>query len=111
MVQVQKNHRGITTSIKLRRPSDFHCHFRDDKLQDAVAKLTMTWAYYGLAMPNNGPITTLEDAAAYRDKLARIAEENGYYHFKPLMTLYFTNLLTPKMVEWVALSEHITAIK
>src|SRR3989344_1481515 len=111
MVQIQKNHRGITTSITLRRPSDFHCHFRDGALQNAVVKYTMRWAHYGLAMPNNGPITTVEEAAAYRDKLARIAEENGYQHFHPLMTLYFTGMLTPRIIEEVAQSGFVIAIK
>lgn len=111
MVQVQKNHSGIVTSITLRRPSDFHCHFRDGELQNAVAKYTMRWAHYGLAMPNNGPVTTTEEAAAYRDKLTRIAEERGYHYFHPLMTLYYTNLLTPKIIEDVAQSGFVLAIK
>ena len=60
----------VPTTLRIRRPDDWHLHLRDGELMAAV--LPYTSAVYGRAivMPNLAPpVTTVAAAAAYRRRI------------------------------------------
>lgn len=75
-------------SITLKRPDDWHIHLRDDAyLARTVGDASR---YFGrvLVMPNLvPPVTSVELATAYRDRILKHAPEG----FSPMMALYLTD--------------------
>ena len=75
-------------SITLKRPDDWHIHLRDDAyLARTVGDAAR---YFGrvLVMPNLvPPVTSVELAAAYRDRILKHAPDG----FSPMMALYLTD--------------------
>jgi dihydroorotase len=79
-------------SITIRRPDDWHVHLRDGELLDRVAPYTARQFARAIVMPNLvPPITSVADAAAYRDRIVAVAGES----FTPLMTCYLTDDVDP----------------
>ena len=76
-------------AIVLRRPDDWHVHFRDGAMLAAVAPHTSRVFGRALVMPNlDPPVVTTRQAAAYRARITAAApREHG---FTPLMTAYLT---------------------
>jgi dihydroorotase len=73
--------------IRIRRPDDFHCHFRQGELLERVAPLHAPYFGRVLAMPNpNPPIETGDHAQAYHRTLSYALGE----HCDPLMTIMLT---------------------
>lgn len=101
---------GSVQEIRMSRPSDFHAHFRRGPIMRAVAPEILRHVRYALAMPNNGPICTIEEAHAYHDELAHLARGLDH-HVKILMTLYHTAHITPTVIQQIARSPEIYAIK
>ena len=95
-----------TQSLTIRRPDDWHLHLRDGDMLKAVAPYTAQQFARAIIMPNLvPPVTTVEAAAAYRNRI-RVAAEEG---FEPLMTCYLTDEANPDEIErghregvWVA---------
>lgn len=93
-------------TLTIRRPDDWHVHFRDGDMLALVAPFTAQQFARAIVMPNLlPPVTTVEAAASYRD---RIVEATGT-GFEPLMTCYLTDDSDPDIVErgfndkvWVA---------
>jgi dihydroorotase len=80
-------------SITIRRPDDWHVHLRDGEMLARVAPYTARQFDRAIIMPNLAPpITTVEDAAAYRD---RIGAATSGHDFTPLMTCYLTDNVDP----------------
>ena len=78
----------MTDRITIRRPDDWHVHLRDGDMLRAVAPYTARQFARAIVMPNLvPPVTTPEEAAAYRE---RIIEATGP-NFTPLMTCYLTD--------------------
>lgn len=76
--------------ITLRRPDDWHVHFRDDDMLASVVPATVAEFARAIVMPNLvPPVTTVADAKAYRDRI-NAAVPKGL-EFKPLMTAYLTD--------------------
>ncbi len=74
-------------SITLKRPDDWHIHLRDDAY--LVRTVGDAARYFGrvLVMPNLvPPVTSVELAAAYRDRIQAHAPAG----FTPLMALYLS---------------------
>lgn len=72
----------------IRRPDDFHVHFRSGQMLKNVVRWTSTRFGRALVMPNtNPPILTCQEAISYRDSIRELTENDG---FEPLMTLYLT---------------------
>jgi dihydroorotase len=92
-------------------PSNFHAHLRRDALMRAIAKHIMQHVKYLLIMPNTGPIKTMEQAITYYDELMQIAETEGLDKLQIIMTLYHTSAITPQIVEEIAKSGIVRAIK
>jgi dihydroorotase len=79
-------------SITIRRPDDWHVHLRDGEMLDRVAPYTAKQFGRAIVMPNLvPPITTVEAAAAYRDRIVAAAGDG----FMPLMTCYLTDNVDP----------------
>ena len=76
--------------ITIRRPDDWHLHFRDGDIMREVVPYTARQFARAIVMPNlTPPVTTTQLAAAYRDRI-RAAVPEGVT-FEPLMTCYLTD--------------------
>ncbi len=85
----------MTDRITIRRPDDWHVHFRDGAMMAACAPHTARVFARAIAMPNLvPPVLTARDAAAYRDRLRAAAPG-----LEPLMTCYLTDETDPDDVE------------
>ena len=57
-------------SLTIRRPDDWHVHLRDGEMLRAVAPYTARQFARAIVMPNLvPPVTSVEAAAAYRDRI------------------------------------------
>ena len=75
-------------TLTIRKPDDWHVHLRDGEMLRKVVPYTARQFARAIVMPNLvPPITTVEAAAAYRQ---RIVEAAGF-GFTPLMTCYLTD--------------------
>ncbi|MBN2885374.1 MAG: dihydroorotase [Chromatiaceae bacterium] len=76
--------------LRIRRPDDWHLHLRDGAaMADVVAHSARQFAR-AIIMPNlNPPVTTTEQALAYRARILAALPEGS--DFQPLMTLYLTD--------------------
>lgn len=98
----------MTQTITLTCPDDWHAHLRDDAGLERTVHDTARYFRRAIIMPNLAPpITTLDAAAAYRDRILSHAPIT----FTPLMTLYLTPDVTPKMIKEGHCSGLITACK
>ena len=79
-------------SITIRRPDDWHVHLRDDAMLETVAPYTARQFARAIVMPNLvPPVTKVEKASAYRDRIRAAAGAE----FTPLMTAYLTDEADP----------------
>ena len=91
-------------TLTIRRPDDWHVHLRDgDTLQAVVAHTARPFAR-AIVMPNlKPPITTVEQARAYRGRilaaLERSAGPEAAAGFTPLMTAYLTETIAADELE------------
>ena len=80
----------VSESLTIRRPDDWHLHFRDGETMRAVVPHTARQFARAIVMPNLAPpVTTSALAAAYRDRIAAAVPEG--VEFTPLMTAYLTD--------------------
>jgi dihydroorotase len=78
------------TKLTFTRPDDWHLHLRDDAALKAVLPHTARQFARAIVMPNlKPPVTTVAQAAAYRDRI--LAALPAGMAFEPLMTLYLTD--------------------
>ncbi len=76
--------------ITLTRPDDWHLHLRDGAALAAVLPHTTRQFGRAIVMPNlKPPVTTVAEAAAYRQRILAALPEGS--DFEPLMTLYLTD--------------------
>jgi len=77
-------------SITITRPDDWHLHVRDGEALRTVVPHTAAQFARAVIMPNlKPPVTTAEQALAYRDRILAAVPEG--LAFEPLMTLYLTD--------------------
>ena len=82
--------------LTIRRPDDWHVHLRDGAVLEGVAKHTAHQFARAIVMPNlSPPITTVEAAAAYRNRIVAAAGPG----FTPLMTAYLTDTIEAGEIE------------
>jgi len=74
--------------LTLTQPDDWHLHLRDGANMASIVAATARCFARAIVMPNlKPPITTVEQALAYRERIIAALPCN----FKPLMTLYLTD--------------------
>jgi dihydroorotase len=84
----------MTQTLTIRRPDDWHLHFRDGETMRAVVPWTARQFARAIVMPNLAPpVTTSALAAAYRERIAAAVPEG--IAFEPLMTAYLTDASDP----------------
>ena len=77
------------TTLAIRKPDDWHVHFRDGEVLRAVAPYTAAHFKRAIVMPNLlPPVTTAKMAADYRARILAATAGSG---FVPLMTCYLTD--------------------
>ncbi len=80
----------MTDRLTIRRPDDWHLHFRDGEVMCGVVPYTARQFARAIVMPNlTPPVTTAEAAAAYRERIMDAVPED--IDFTPLMTCYLTD--------------------
>lgn len=96
--------------ITITRPDDWHLHLRDGEALAAVLPHTARQFARAIVMPNlKPPATTVEQAAAYRDRI--LAALPAGMSFEPLMTLYLTDNTPPAEIAKAAASGFVKAVK
>ena len=86
------------TSLKIRRPDDWHIHFRDGAMLGTVVPFTSEFFGRAIVMPNLvPPVTTTDAAIAYRDRILAAVPQG--HNFTPLMTCYLTDSADPAEIE------------
>lgn len=97
-------------TIRLTRPDDWHCHFRDQKALTTTVPHTARCFGRAIVMPNlKPPVTTVAAALDYRARiLAALPSESP---FQPLMTLYLTDTLAVNEIDAAVASPEIVAVK
>lgn len=98
------------TVLTIRRPDDFHAHFRDDEMLKVVAPYTARQFSRAIVMPNlRPPVRNSDDAVAYRKRI--MSALSNYPTFEPLMTLYLTDNTTSDMIREAHASGLVKACK
>jgi dihydroorotase len=84
----------MSERLTIRRPDDWHLHFRDGEIMRAVVPYTARQFARAIVMPNlTPPVTTTAQAAAYRERIMAAVPEG--VDFTPLMTCYLTDTTDP----------------
>jgi dihydroorotase len=100
----------MTETLTIRRPDDWHVHFRDGDMLKAVLPETARHFGRAIVMPNLvPPVVTGRDAAEYRDRI--LAAKPPGSKFRPLMTLYLTEETEVRDLRAAAEIGLITAVK
>ncbi len=77
-------------TLTIRRPDDWHLHFRDGAVMEGVVPFTARQFARAIVMPNlSPPVTTAALGSAYRDRI--VAALAPGTDFTPLMTCYLTD--------------------
>ena len=96
-------------SLTLTRPDDWHIHFRDGAAMQSVLPDTARVFGRAIVMPNlKPPVTSVADAAAYRERLLAAA---GARAFEPLMTLFLTDNTRPEEIRLARASGFVHSVK
>ncbi|MGB8300443.1 MAG: amidohydrolase family protein, partial [Azonexus sp.] len=96
--------------ITITRPDDWHLHLRDGEALASVLAHTAAQFARAIVMPNlKPPVTTVDRAAAYRDRI--VAALPAGASFEPLMTLYLTDNMPASEVTKAAASGFVKAVK
>ncbi len=97
-------------TLTLRRPDDWHAHFRDGAMLAAVLPFTARQFARAIVMPNLvPPVTTVAAAEAYRARILAALPKGA--RFTPLMTCYLTDGTDPAEVERGYRSGAFAAVK
>jgi len=100
----------VPTAITLTRPDDWHLHVRDGDALQTVVPHTARQFGRAIIMPNlRPPVTTVSDAAAYRQRIEAAIPHNR--SFEPLMTLYLTDRTDPGEIKRACDSGFVRAVK
>lgn len=84
----------MTDSVTIRRPDDWHLHFRDGEIMREVVPFTARQFARAIVMPNlSPPVTDTASAAAYRERINAAVPDGA--NFTPLMTCYLTDSTDP----------------
>ena len=97
-------------TLTLTQPDDWHVHLRDGNALNTVVPHTAAQFARAIVMPNlKPPVTTVDQAAAYRDRI--VAALPAGASFEPLMTHYLTDNTPPAEVAKATASGFVKAVK
>lgn len=97
-------------TLTLTRPDDWHLHLRDGAAMRDVLPDTAKRFARAIVMPNlRPPVTTVEQAAAYRQRILDAIPSD--MTFEPLMTLYLTDNTLPEEVAKAKASGFVHGVK
>lgn len=83
----------MVETLTLRKPDDWHVHFRDRNLLQDTVPATARHFQRALVMPNlRPPLTNLPALLAYRERILAACQN---MHFTPYMTLYLNEAVDP----------------
>lgn len=100
----------MINSLTITRPDDWHLHLRDGDVLASVLPDSARQFGRAIVMPNlKPPVTTVAQAAAYRDRILAVVPEG--VSFEPLMTLYLTNNTPPDEIRRAKESGFVHAVK
>lgn len=89
--------KAMTDTLTLAAPDDWHLHLRDTSALAATVPPSAARFARAIIMPNlKPPVTTVDRAAAYRDRI--LAARPTDSAFEPLMTLYLTQETAPEEI-------------
>jgi dihydroorotase len=98
------------TTLRIRRPDDWHLHLRDGAHLAAVLPFTAARFARALVMPNlKPPMTTTAALADYRARILRALPAGT--SFEPLMTLYLTDRTPVAEIEAARASGFVVGAK
>jgi dihydroorotase len=84
--------------ITIKKPDDWHCHFRDDDFLTRTVPDTARYCARAIVMPNlKDPIDSAEKMVSYYQRIKRHIQPER--NFEPLMTLYIKQSLTPAIIQ------------
>ncbi|HTK01865.1 MAG TPA: dihydroorotase [Bordetella sp.] len=101
-------------TMVITRPDDWHLHLRDGDALSAVVADTARQFARAIIMPNlKPPVTTTEQALAYRERIKAAAARAGVPagSFSPLMTLYLTDNTSAEEIRRASQSGNVHAVK
>lgn len=100
----------MAETLTLRRPDDWHLHFRDGAMLAETVPATARVFRRAIVMPNlTPPVTTVAQAESYRQRIRESVPEG--VDFEPLMVLYLTDRTSPDDVAEAAASPFVHAFK
>jgi dihydroorotase len=84
--------------ITIKKPDDWHCHFRDGEFLMRTVSDTSSYCARAIVMPNlKDPVDSVEKMVSYYHRIKKhLSPEQN---FEPLMTLYIKHTLTPVIVQ------------
>jgi dihydroorotase len=89
----------MTTTLRIRRPDDFHVHLRQGEMLRDVLPATALVFGRALVMPNTlPPVLTGDDARRYERVIREAALQIGATGFQPLMTIKIVASTTPETI-------------
>jgi dihydroorotase len=98
------------STLRLRRPDDWHLHLRDGAQMAAVLPFTAARFARALVMPNlKPPMTTTAALADYRARILKALPAG--VRFEPVMTLYLTDRTPPAEVRRARASGFVAGAK
>lgn len=83
----------MQSTLKIRRPDDWHLHLRDDEMLHSVLPYTSRHFARAMVMPNlTPPVSSVQQCLAYRQRILDAVPQGQ--RFTPLMTCYLTDALS-----------------
>lgn len=97
-------------TLLITRPDDWHVHLRDHAALEHTVAATAKHFARALVMPNLQPaLISLEAVSEYYHRiLARLKQDND---FKPYMTLYLNEKVSPRDLEQIKVHDYILGAK
>ena len=96
--------------LTITRPDDWHVHLRDGRALERTVTDSARTMQRAIVMPNlKPPVTTVAQAAAYRERILEQRPEGST--FEPLMTLYLTDNTSPAEIHRAADAGFVPALK
>ena len=96
--------------IEIIKPDDWHVHFRDNEILEAVVPETTRHFARCIVMPNLvPPILNAQQAIEYKERIKKAVPKSD--NFEPLMTIYLTEETNKHLLKDAYISGAVFAVK